>query len=202
MNPARPARTRAVAVVAAGVVAAVFLTPTLHAQDASPAPPPPHGGALDADTLKKANDPMANTKALNIQNYVIPKLYGTDATANQFLVRYAQPCGKLLVRATMPFVVSSPPQASPVTGLGDFSVFAIYSIDRSGNKFGLGPVLVAPSATNDLGAGKWQTGLAALAFFARSHVVQVGALLQYQVSFAGDADRDSVSTLVPQVFFI
>ena len=161
-----------------------------------------HGG-LDVETLKKANDPMADTKSFNVNNYFLSSLYGTEAKANQFLLRYAQPLGKFLMRATMPLVVSAPPNAGPVSGLGDFNVFAIYTLPTStGNKFGIGPLLTAPTGTKDLGQGKWQAGVAALAFFAKSHIVQVGTLLQYQASFAGEEDRPEVSMLTPQVFFI
>src|SRR5262245_50490558 len=123
-------------VMAAGVVTWLAGAPALLAQDTAPSPPPQHAG-LDTETLKRANDPLAAVKALNLHNYVIPDLYGTDAKANQLFVRYAQPVGHFLVRATMPFVMSSPADVGPVTGLGDFSAFAIYNIDASGNKFGI-----------------------------------------------------------------
>ena len=117
-----------------------------------------HGG-LDVETLKKANDPMADTKSFNVNNYFLSSLYGTEAKANQFLLRYAQPLGKFLMRATMPLVVSAPPNAGPVSGLGDFNVFAIYTLPTStGNKFGNGPLLTAPTGTKGLGQGKWQAG--------------------------------------------
>jgi len=56
--------------------------------------------------------------------------------------------------------------------------------------------------SNATGAGKWQAGLSALAFFAKSHQLQVGALLQWQSSFAGDEDRADISIITSQVFFI
>jgi hypothetical protein len=164
--------------------------------------PPAH--ELDDETLKKANNPMAAVKALNVHNYVISSLYGVPGTTgNQLLLRYAQPVGKFLVRATIPFVLSSPPNEGPTAGLGDFSMFAIYSLpSKAGNQFGIGPSLTIPTGTNDLGQGKWQAGVSFLAFFARSRVVQIGTLLQWQSSFAGDDDRPDVSLLTPQVFFI
>jgi len=159
-------------------------------------------GGLSEEELKKANDPMASTKALNIHNYIVSKLYGTDAQVNQCIVRYAQPAGKWLFRASMPFVVSSTPSTAPVTGLGDFNLFAIYSFpSANGNKLGIGPNITAPTGTHNLGSGKWQAGISALAFLAKSHVVQAGSLLQWQASFAGDDDRADVSMLTPQVFF-
>lgn len=156
------------------------------------------------EELKKANNPMANTKAFNVHNYVIPSLYGIDhASSNQLIARYAQPFGKVLVRASMPFVTTSFTGEGPTSGLGDFNVFAIYSpTSKSGNQFGIGPVFVAPTGTHNLGQGKWQGGVAILGFFAKSRIIQFGSLLQWQASFAGDDDRPDVSTLIPQLFFI
>ena len=121
-------------------------------------PFPAHPAAgLDVETLKKANDPMANTKAFDLQNYFVSSMYGTEAQANQLLVRYAQPIGKLLARATLPLVTSAPPGAAPMSGFGDLNVFAIYTLPSStGNKFGIGPLIVVPTGSHDLGQGKVQ----------------------------------------------
>jgi hypothetical protein len=164
----------------------------------------PKPSGLSEDELKKANDPMANTKAFNVHNYIVSSLYGMpDASANQLIFRYAQPFGNVLVRASMPIVVSAPANDSPTSGLGDLNIFAIYSKTTSaGNKFGIGPSITAPTGTNDLGAGKWQIGISALAFIAKSHQLQWGSLLQWQTSFAGDDDRPDVNLLIPQVFGI
>lgn len=159
---------------------------------------------VSEEELKRANDPMANVKAFNIQNYIVSKLYGLpNNSVNQLLARYSQPIGKVLLRVTMPFIVSSEASKAPTTGLGDLNLFAIYApASNSANKFGIGPCLVAPTGTHNLGAGKWQAGVSALAFMAKSKLIQWGSLLQWQASFAGDSDREDVSTLIPQLFFI
>ncbi len=159
---------------------------------------------LDAETIKEANNPLARRKSFNVHNYLMPSLYGTkDVTMNQVMFRYAQPVGKFLLRATMPVVTQSLPEKSPTTGFGDFSMFAIYKIPiKEGISMGAGPILVAPTGSHNLGQGKWQTGLSAMAYFSKSHTIQFGSLLQWQTSFAGDKDRDDVSLLTPQVFFI
>jgi hypothetical protein len=176
----------------------------LNAITASAQKAPAGQAGLDEETLKKANNPMAATKAFNVNNYIVSSLYGTSGTAvNQFILRYAQPAGKFLLRASMPFVLSSTAGASPVTGLGDFNMFAIYAFPKkNGNQFGIGPSITAPTGTQGLGSGKWQTGISVLAFFANSHVVQMGSLLQWQTSFAGDDARVGVSLLNPQMFFM
>lgn len=159
--------------------------------------------AVSEEELKRANDPMADIKAVNIQNYIVSRLYGTDAELNQLLLRYSQPLGRVLLRVTMPFVTSSGGIGKePTSGLGDLNLFGIYSFSSNGNKIGIGPNLTIPTGTHGLGSGKWQAGISILAFMARSHVVQWGTLLQWQTSFAGDENRADISLLTPQVFFI
>jgi hypothetical protein len=189
----KPAR-----LIAAGITVMALITDV----DAQTTKPPQ--GELDEETLKKANDPMADVKAFNVHNYIISSLYGLPGTsANQLMLRYAQPIGKFLIRTTMPFIVNAPSSGSPTTGLGDFNMFALYSFSPSpGNKLGIGPLLSAPTGTHQLGTGKWQTGVSLLGFFAKSHIVQVGSLLQYQFSFAGDETRPNTNLLIPQMFFM
>lgn len=183
-----------------------FVLQTINAiaqENQQPVHPQQAQQSIDMETLKKANDPMASTKAFNVQDYIVSKLYGTDAQVNQLLLRYSQPIENVLIRATMPFVLSSAPYTEQVTGLGDFNLFGIYSFpSTNGNKFGIGPSITAPTGTHNLGAGKWQAGISGLAFFAKSHVVQAGSLLQWSGSFAGDKDKPDVSILTPQVFLI
>ncbi len=159
---------------------------------------------MDIEMIKQANNPLAPKKTFNVHNYVMPSLYGIqDATMNQVMFRYAQPVGRVFLRATMPFVTQSLPETAPTTGFGDFSVFAIYKLTKKeGISLGVGPLLIAPTGSHGLGQGKWQTGLSIMAFFSKSDVVQFGSLLQWQISFAGDEDRDDVSLLTPQIFFM
>jgi hypothetical protein len=173
----------------------------ISAQEKSNAP------AIDAgpsdEELKKANDPMANIKSFNVHNYIIPSLYGLPGQGmNQLIFRYSQPVGNLLLRASMPLVTSYGQNESATSGFGDFNMFAIYSFPLApGNKIGIGPSVTAPTGTHNLGTGKWQAGVSALAFFAKSRILQGGTLLQWSGSFAGDEARTKVSTLTSQVFF-
>ena len=69
---------------------------------------------------------------------------------------------------------------------------------------GVGPLLVAPTATDDaLGSGKWQAGAAFVIFDFASPKLQYGGLATYQRSFAGDDDRSDVSSMIlqPLVFW-
>jgi hypothetical protein len=58
-----------------------------------------------------------------------------------------------IARATIPYVTESP---SGKTGLGDAVLFDLIVFNRSWGRFGLGPVLLLPTATDEaLGAEKW-----------------------------------------------
>jgi hypothetical protein len=161
-----------------------------------------------ANVAAQANNPLANMKAFNVQDYYIGELTDSDATANQFWLRYAQPFSvkktNWLMRASLPVnSYPTPPSNDRETGIGDFNVFAAYLID-TGNpavSFGIGPQLTAPTATKDeLGTGKWEAGFANVLFNANSHKFQYGYLLTWQASFAGDSDRDNVNVAAFQPF--
>ena len=66
---------------------------------------------------------------------------------------------------------------------------------------GIGPLVVAPSATSDaIGTGKWQFGGALVFFLSKSSSVQFGGLLTYQASIAGDDNRPGTSVGALQPF--
>lgn len=181
-------------------IALLFLVSlSLYAQQETPQPSSPSG--LDAETLKKANDPMAHTKAFNLHDYIVTNIYGVpDAGANQLMFRYAQPVGKVLLRGTLPVATSTMPGINPQSGLGDFNLFAIYAMEFSGNKLGIGPLITAPTGTNGFSQDKWQAGIAALAFFAKNHIFQAGTLLQWETDFAGKSDAADINLLTAQLF--
>ena len=156
----------------------------------------------------QANNPLANFTAVNLHNYYIGEQTGSDESADQFWLRYAKPFevgnSNWLMRASLP-VNSYPvaPDGDRETGLGDLNAFAAYLVDV-GNpaiSFGVGPLLVAPTAVKDeLGSGKWSAGFANVLFNATSNKFQYGYLLTWSGSFAGDDDRKKVSTGAFQPF--
>lgn len=164
------------------------------------------------EEIKKANNPLANAKALNFQNYYVPTIYeNADLKANTFLFRYSQPFanGKVLTRFTLP-VVTLPAGAGAGgvkynSGLGDLNFFATYTFSRPTSKLlvGAGPQLSIPTATNNgTGAGKWQLGGALILFNTASPALQWGGLITYQHSIAGQADREEASQLQLQPFLL
>jgi len=155
----------------------------------------------EAAALANANNPLANMVAFNVQDYYYAELYGTDETANTAWLRYAQPFGRWLMRASLP--ISTVPVGGgqdPVSGIGDFNVFLAYLLSdpSSPKQYGVGPLLAGPTATDDaLGADVWQAGAAAVYFDASSKIVQWGGLVTYQTDFTGDGDDTSLAVLQP-----
>ncbi len=187
------------------LLAALLLTigTSAHAQQDGAAQPA--ASAVDQQALANANNPLARVNAVNLHNYYIPTLSGTDQTANTTFIRYAQPIGRFLVRASLPFGTTPNPRTATGydSGLGDFNVFAIYTFEKGGKEFGIGPQFVAPTATTPTGgAGKWQLGLSALVFMKSNPVLQGGGLLTWQTSIAGQKDRPTVNLLTAQPFLM
>lgn len=170
----------------------------------------PAATAQDGNAAAQANNPLANTTALNFQNIYTGELTGTNADTNQFNLRYAKPFsafgGDWLMRASVPLNSFPDATGSHTTGLGDINVFAAYLFDI-GNpaiSFGFGPQVTAPTATRSmLGSEKWSLGFANVLFNATSKKFQWGYLLTWQTSIAGDDDRNDVNigAFQPFVFY-
>jgi hypothetical protein len=166
-----------------------------HGADAAPA-------ADDAqDARAQANNPLANFTAFNVHNYYIGDLTESDEDANQVWFRYARPFSlgttRWLMRASLP--VNTYPtgaSASNETGLGDLNVFAAWLIDTGieNLSFGVGPQATLPTATDsELGSEQWSAGIVNTMFYYGWKKFQVGYLLSWQASFAGDEDRADVN---------
>lgn len=156
-----------------------------------------------SDEQKQANNPLANLTALNFQNYSITDISQNKQSGNTTWVRFVKPIGKFLVRASLPYTTMPISRTKKDSGLSDFNIFAVYTFD-TGNpsvSFGIGPMLVAPTASPSiLGAGKWQGGVATVYFNGSSNVFQFGGLLTYQADFAGQRSRNHTSILAFQPF--
>ncbi|MFJ1267090.1 hypothetical protein ACD661_00805 [Legionella lytica] len=159
--------------------------------------------ATAADEIAQANNPLANMQAFNVQNYYDPQISGFPQQGDTFWLRYAQPVKKFLIRASMPFTSYPITQMIKKSGPSDFNIFATYLLDTKNPAIsaGVGPLLVAPTANPSvLGSGKWQTGLAAVFFDAKSTKLQYGGLVTYQTDFAGPKNRAHTSVLAVQPF--
>ena len=92
------------------------------------------------------------------------------------------------------------------SGIGDLNVFDAFLLPRRGcTQFGVGPLFVFPTASNQaLGAGKWQAGAAAVFVWTPAPDLMVASLVTYQHSFAnsGSVERPTTSVLVAQPLLI
>jgi len=151
-----------------------------------------------------ANNPLANMTSFQLQNYYAPDFYGLpDEASNTAWLRFVKPFGKVLVRASLPLSTVPTGTTESASGLGDFSVFAAYLMtDPSAPKqYGIGPLVVAPTATDEaLGADAWQAGAAGIYFNLSSPTVQWGGLVTWQTDVSGS---DDVNTAIaqPLLFF-
>ncbi|MXU66007.1 hypothetical protein [Oceanomicrobium pacificus] len=163
--------------------------------------------AENAAAAANANNPIANTEAVNFQDQYFGNLTGVEQELNQFFFRYAAPFsafgGDWLARYTFPVVTAPDGTGGLTTGFGDLNVLAAYLFD-TGNpaiSFGIGPQVTVPSASEDqTGSGKWSVGLANVLFNATNPRFQWGYLLTWQASIAGDDDRKDVNLGAAQPF--
>lgn len=156
---------------------------------------------LDDETLRNANNPLAQTKFINVHNYMINDVYGIpDVSQNMLLLRYGQPLGKFLLCGTLPVLSSSIPGSAPKTGLADLNLFGIYILKKNAKRFGIGPLITAPVGTHGFSTDKWLGGVTLMAFLPVSPALQTGTLIQWQKSFAGKSSAPDAQTLTTQFF--
>lgn len=124
---------------------------------------------------------------------------------NSMWFRYAQPVGRVLLRASLPVNTLPMSDGKYESGLGDFNMLAAYLFTKptSANQMGIGPIITAPTATSRaLGSGKWQAGVVLAGYFAGSNTLQLGFLGTWQHSFAGDDDRADAQMMTLQSFLM
>lgn len=150
-----------------------------------------------------ASDPTAALLSLQVQNQFVDGYHLlNDATGDTLLFRAALPfktgCLSHIARLSAPIDFDSPSQAS---GLGDSTLFDLIVFNKSWGRWGVGPVVQLPTASDDrLGSGQWAAG-PAVGFTARSGKLLWGLFNQNLFSFAGDESRPNVnvSSLQPIV---
>jgi|OpeIllAssembly_1097287.scaffolds.fasta_scaffold79989_2 hypothetical protein len=175
------------------VATAVFLC---AAQAATAAEVGTAGQSLE----QAASDPTASLMSVSVQNIYAGSYHQLDdESGNTLLLRSSVPftTGSLahIARATLPVVTDSP---SGESGLSDLVLFDLIKFEKSWGRWGVGPVLLAPTATEDaIGAGKWAIG-PAVGFVARSDKLMWGLFNQNLFSFAGDSDREDVNVSILQ----
>ena len=177
------------------VIALIALSATAWAQQKSSAKPTPAPDSPGGDLATQANDPTAALKQLQFLNSYSPSYYGQTGEGNSLNLRPVLPARvKGINTITRPTLqINSTPNGR--TGLGDtvFLSIAIFEI-ASKIKFGVGPIFIAPSATNgSAGEGKWQLGPSIILIDARHKGLLLGVLEQNPISFAGESKREDVN---------
>lgn len=161
------------------------------------------------DAVDKANSPLHLATSFTVQDYYTPQIYGTDQHTNDLLFRATVPITSndlipvpQILRLTVPMATRPQVTGGYDSGIGDINLFDIFLLKQDGVKLGVGPLLTANSAAQDeLGSGKWQAGLSAVAVNTSPRWLG-GALVQWQKSFAGDSDRSQVETTTLQPFLL
>jgi hypothetical protein len=111
----------------------------------------------------------------------------------------------LITRTIMPVIYQHDvaPGAGSQTGLGDINISLFFSPRKptsGGLIWGVGPVLLFPTETDDLlGTGKWGAGPAAVLLTVKGPWT-LGALGNHIWSFAGDSGRSEISNTFLQPF--
>ncbi|NEX17377.1 MAG: hypothetical protein C1943_12285 [Halochromatium sp.] len=111
----------------------------------------------------------------------------------------------LITRTIMPVIYQDDldPGAGSQFGLGDINLSLFFSPKQSpagGLVWGAGPVVLLPTATDDLvGGKKWGAGPAAVGLFLKGRWT-MGMLTNHIWSFAGDDKRPDISNTFAQPF--
>jgi hypothetical protein len=162
-------------------------------------------GKSTEELAKAAQNPIANMISLPLQNNTNLNIGPDDETQNILNIQPVWPFEinddwNVITRTILP-VTSNPDFLTGegrISGIGDTSFSAFFSPTNSEITWGVGPVFVLPTASNDsLGSKKWAAGLSGVALAMPGHWV-VGGLISNVWSFAGAGDKDiNLFTLQP-----
>jgi len=165
----------------------------------------------DADLAQELSNPIAELITLPIQmNYdanIGPRDDGKKLQTNvQPVVPFnVNEDWNLITRTIMPVIYQEDilPGAGSQFGLGDINATLFFSPKRptsGGVLWGVGPVLLLPTATDSLlGSEKWGAGPSAIALTMRGPWT-MGVLANHVWSYAGASDRQDVSNSFVQPF--
>jgi hypothetical protein len=170
-------------------------TGTLHAQE--------------ADLAQKLANPISDLVSLPIQSNVDFGVGPGDGTIWRTNIQPVIPFGiseewNVISRTIIPVVdqegLAFAGDSLDAFGLGDVTQSLFFSPKESSPIWGIGPVFLIPTATDELlGTEKWGAGPTAVVL-KQSGPWTVGGLVNHLWDFAGDDGRDSVNATFLQPF--
>jgi len=165
----------------------------------------------DADLAQELSNPLADLMTIPIQmNYDRDIGPSDDGWKVQTSIQPVIPFHlneewNLISRTIMPVIYQDDifPGEGSQFGLGDINLSLFFSPKKptsGGLTWGIGPVLLFPTATDSLlGAKKWGAGPAVVALTVRGPWT-VGVLANHIWSYTGDSDRQDISNTFLQPF--
>jgi hypothetical protein len=165
----------------------------------------------DAEIAQELSNPLADLMSIPFQmNYdrdIGPLDDGSKLQTNiqPVIPFHLNADWNLISRTIMPVIYQDDifPGAGSQFGLGDINLSLFLSPKRptsGGITRGIGPVLLLPTATDELlGAKKWGAGPTAVALMMRGPWT-IGMLGNHLWSYAGDSDRQDISNTFVQPF--
>jgi hypothetical protein len=179
--------------------AATATTATTTDQPATATAAAGNAAGGDANT---ANNPLTVIPGFQVQNYYQPVLKDAPGSgATQPILRAIIPVeafgGSNLLRLSLPVGTSTWGEAGSASGIGDLTVFNVRVFPLSSSAgFGVGPLLVAPTASApELGLQKWQIG-AQSTFSSHFKWGLLAALVSYQQPFDGSSNTLTVQPFI------
>jgi hypothetical protein len=165
--------------------------------------------AQDADLAQKLANPVADLISVPIQSNIDFGVGPGDGTIWRTNIQPVIPFGisedwNLISRTILPVIdqegLAPASDALDASGLGDTVQSFFFSPKESSPIWGVGPVLLIPSATDDLlGGEKWGTGPTAV-ILKQEGAWTYGALANHLWDFAGDDNRGAVNATFLQPF--
>ena len=177
----------------------------------------PSGASVSPQELaNQVNNPAAPVTFIQFRDILLPSPSGTNGVVNGLQMQPVLPIGPFhsfphaqLMKITLPMVISTsgipppvgcigcPALSTGATGMGDLQVFDLLSIKQSWGRWGLGPALIFPTATEtQLGAGKWQAGPSVAIIVTAIKNLTAGFVLQNPISYAGSLNRPAVNQML------
>jgi len=168
---------------------------------------PTSASAQNADELaKQTQNPISSLISVPFQTNFDFGLGDRGATGSTLNFQPVVPVAlssstNVILRVIMPLTTQPGPDGTRLNGLGDIVATAFFSPSKAGRViWGVGPVLLLPSATNtSLGTEKFGLGPSAVAL-AQPGKWTVGGLVNHIWSVSGASDRSDVSLTFIQPF--